>query len=340
MGMFCRLGLDDESRPVAAPVWLKLVCKRPVARVDQRRQGVHVSALELGELPVFEHLAHDLVIGRQVFQHVGGGGDGLALSILHGRGQIQIFEQHAPQLLRRADVECLPRQRVDLGGQPRNLALHQPREPPQFLGDRCARRCAPCAPARSPAAARSSAYSFRSPRDSTAGASCCQISSVISACCSGRRAQLQIQPPPGLLVQRAARGVGIQQKGVQHHVVLEAARLRFPCGPAPAAPISRRRRSWARAASSSHGFRCGRFSAVTARASPGRHARPMVSSANSPSADFEIATATGAPAGTRPATLATPPASLNHAIIALAACPRPAPVPSAGCGTPAPCRRP
>ena len=32
MGMFCRLGLEEESLPVAAPVWLKLVCRRPVRR--------------------------------------------------------------------------------------------------------------------------------------------------------------------------------------------------------------------------------------------------------------------------------------------------------------------
>ena len=31
MGMFCRLGFEEERRPVAAPVWLKVVCRRPVA---------------------------------------------------------------------------------------------------------------------------------------------------------------------------------------------------------------------------------------------------------------------------------------------------------------------
>src|SRR6266566_3830810 len=30
-GMFWRLGSDDDNRPVAAPVWLKLVCTRPVS---------------------------------------------------------------------------------------------------------------------------------------------------------------------------------------------------------------------------------------------------------------------------------------------------------------------
>ena len=31
MGMFCRLGFEDESLPVRATVWLKLVCRRPVS---------------------------------------------------------------------------------------------------------------------------------------------------------------------------------------------------------------------------------------------------------------------------------------------------------------------
>src|ERR1035437_6272029 len=48
-------------------------------------------------------------------------------------------------------------------------------------------------------------------------------------------------------------------------------------------------------ASSSQGESAAKCSACTARASPARQARPTVSSANSPSADFEIATATGAP---------------------------------------------
>ena len=93
--MFCRLGLEDESRPVAAPVWLKLVCRRPVAGSISAGQRVDVGALELGELAVLQHLADDLVIGRQFVQHVGGGGDGLALAVFHGRGQLQVLEQHA-----------------------------------------------------------------------------------------------------------------------------------------------------------------------------------------------------------------------------------------------------
>ena len=114
IGIFCRFGFDDDSRPVAAPAWLKLVCRRPGRGIDQLRQRVHVGALQLGELPVLQHLAHDLVVRRQLFQHVRGGGDDLALAVLHRRGQLQILEQDPPQLLRRADVERLSGERVDL----------------------------------------------------------------------------------------------------------------------------------------------------------------------------------------------------------------------------------
>ncbi len=222
--MFCRLGFDDESRPVAAPVWLKLVCSRPVARIDQRRQRVHVRALELGELPVFEHLAHDLVLGRQFLQHVGRGGNRLALAVLHRRRQLQILEQNVAQLLRRADVERLARQRVDLAGEPRDLAFHQPREPLQL------RRIDADA---GPLHARQHAGQ----RQFDGGVQFAQAARIHRrrelltdferdiGMLLGRRAQLQIEAPARLLVQRAARGVGVQQKRVEHHVVVEAARL-------------------------------------------------------------------------------------------------------------------
>ena len=69
-------------------------------RIDQLGEGVHVGALQLGELAVLENFAHDFVIGREVFEHVGGGGDGLALAVFDGRGQLEIFEEHLTQLLR------------------------------------------------------------------------------------------------------------------------------------------------------------------------------------------------------------------------------------------------
>ena len=53
IGMFCRFGSDEESRPVAATVWRKEVCTRPCC-VGERRQRVDVGALELGDLAVLE----------------------------------------------------------------------------------------------------------------------------------------------------------------------------------------------------------------------------------------------------------------------------------------------
>jgi len=43
--------------------------------VDQRRQSIDVSALELGQLAVLQDQADDRVQIAQVFQHVGGGGE-------------------------------------------------------------------------------------------------------------------------------------------------------------------------------------------------------------------------------------------------------------------------
>jgi len=105
----------------------------PGGRVDQQRQRIHISALELGELPVGQHLAHDFVLRGQFVEHVGGGGEGFPLGLL-GRGQLQIHEQHASQLLRGADVERLACQHVDLGGELRDFRLHDPGEALQLYG--------------------------------------------------------------------------------------------------------------------------------------------------------------------------------------------------------------
>ena len=42
----------------------------------------------------------------------------------------------------------------------------------------------------------------------------------MSACCSAAAFKLPIEPALGLLFQRAAGGIGVEQKGVQHHVVV------------------------------------------------------------------------------------------------------------------------
>jgi hypothetical protein len=64
----------------------------PGPRIDQRRQRIHVGALQLRELPVYQHFAHDLVIGREILQHVRGGRNDFALAVFDRRGQSQVFE--------------------------------------------------------------------------------------------------------------------------------------------------------------------------------------------------------------------------------------------------------
>ena len=39
IGMFCRFGLEDDSRPVAAPAWLKVVCSALVRGIDQQPEA-------------------------------------------------------------------------------------------------------------------------------------------------------------------------------------------------------------------------------------------------------------------------------------------------------------
>ena len=120
MGMFCRFGLVDERRPVAVPTWLKVVCTRP-SRIGQQWQRVDVVGLELGQLPVLQHLARNLVMLRQLFEHIHGRGDYLAASVLDGLGQVHFVEQHVAQLLGRIDVEAMAGARKDLLAHPLHL---------------------------------------------------------------------------------------------------------------------------------------------------------------------------------------------------------------------------
>ena len=103
------------------------------------------------------------------------------------------------------------------------------------------------------------------------GASASQISSVISACCSGAAAQLEIEPAPRLLLQRTAGRVGIQQKRIEHHVVLEAARLDPELRSVSIADFTSQAIFFA-LSSSSQGFNVRQSIRRTARASPCCHA--------------------------------------------------------------------
>ena len=151
--MFCRFGCDDESRPVAATAWLKLQWMRPVSGWTKRRQRVDVRALELGELPVREDLARQLVRERELLEH-GLVGREAGLGLL-GRRQRELLEEDHLQLLGRADVELLARERVDaLLGRGVELLLEALAERARASPRRCARPPAPCARARRPAAPR------------------------------------------------------------------------------------------------------------------------------------------------------------------------------------------
>ena len=70
IGMFWRFGSLDDSRPVAATVWLNDVWSRPSRGFTQRRQRVDVRALELGELAVLHQQHGQLVpLLGQLLQH-------------------------------------------------------------------------------------------------------------------------------------------------------------------------------------------------------------------------------------------------------------------------------
>ena len=152
--MFCRFGFDDDSRPVAAPGLIERGVQPAGLRIDQLGQRVDVRAFELGELPVFEHLTRDFVLRRQALQHVGRGGNGFAFSVLHGRGQVQVFEQNLAKLRRRINVERLSRQLVDLRRQPLDVGIQLARQHSKLRADRC--ECPVCSMrASTPASGRS-----------------------------------------------------------------------------------------------------------------------------------------------------------------------------------------
>ena len=102
-GMFCRFGSVEDSRPVAATVWLNVVWMRPCV-VDQRQQPVD-DRLQPGDLAVAQQqLEHRVLgLGVQVGQRVGVGGVA-GLDPL-GLGQPELVEQDLLQLLGRAEVE-------------------------------------------------------------------------------------------------------------------------------------------------------------------------------------------------------------------------------------------
>jgi len=81
--------------------------------IDQRRQRVHVSGLEFGQLPVVQDAGGQRVQRGQRLQHLDPGGVRLGLLRLLGRGELELVEQNLAELLRRVDIELLAGQRKD-----------------------------------------------------------------------------------------------------------------------------------------------------------------------------------------------------------------------------------
>ena len=92
-------------------------------RVDHLRQLVGVGALQLREAAVLEQLGRQRVVGGQLLQHVFVGGRRAARRLLEHR-QPQLAEQDLADLLRAAEVERLPGQRMRLAFE-RDHALGQ-----------------------------------------------------------------------------------------------------------------------------------------------------------------------------------------------------------------------
>ena len=79
--------------------------------VNLQRQRVDVGRLQFRQLTVIDDPVRQFVLARQFLHHAHvGRGPGLGLL---DNPQLQLLEQDHPQLLRRIDVERLPRQRID-----------------------------------------------------------------------------------------------------------------------------------------------------------------------------------------------------------------------------------
>ncbi len=116
MGMFCRLGLVLERRPVAVPTWLKVVWMRP-SESASCGQRVEVGALELLELAVLDDEGGDGVVLGELFEDVLRGGDDFALAVLHRLGQAHLVEEDVAELLGGVDVEAVAGVGVDALGE-------------------------------------------------------------------------------------------------------------------------------------------------------------------------------------------------------------------------------
>ena len=118
IGMFCRLGSTEDSRPVVVAASENDVWTRPDLRIDVAGQRVGIGRLQLGDLPPFDDPARQLVALLGEVLEGGGRGRPLARRGLLAAGQLHLSEQDVPELLGRADIERLAGELMDLGLEP------------------------------------------------------------------------------------------------------------------------------------------------------------------------------------------------------------------------------
>ena len=128
-GMFWRLGSVEARRPVAEPGDLVGGVDAPRVGVDRVLEGVGVGRLELRQHPPVEDAGREVVaLRRQLLQHVGAGAPGAGLAALAAL-QAHALEEDLAELLRRADVELLAGEGLDLVLQRRHALREVPRQP-------------------------------------------------------------------------------------------------------------------------------------------------------------------------------------------------------------------
>ena len=112
--MFCRFGLEEDSLPVAATVWLNDVWSAPVLRIDQPRQRLEVGGVQLVQLAPRQERVDDRVGVAELLEDAGVGGE-LALRRLLPGLEPQLVVEDRSELRWRVEIELLPRLPEHLG---------------------------------------------------------------------------------------------------------------------------------------------------------------------------------------------------------------------------------
>ena len=114
IGMFCRLGSDEDSRPVGRRRERVAGVHAVGLRIDEARQRVGVGRFQLGDLaPVQDLLRQGVAFLGQVLEHARAGRPRAGLG-LGAAGQPHLAEQDVAELLRAAGIERLAGELPDL----------------------------------------------------------------------------------------------------------------------------------------------------------------------------------------------------------------------------------